>query len=347
MNTRVVAEIGQNHSGSLEIARCLIDMAADPRPADVRDGPHYQCWGVKFTARDLEHELTHSGMRRAYTGRNAFGPTYGEHRKRLEFTDEQFAETYDYARAQGLNYVITLCHPNKLSILKHFIPDRLKVASRDLTNGPLLEALAETGIPVILSTGMATRFGIERALDIITRHHDRIVLLVCTSAYPCPPEEMHLKRIHSLLDLYPYPVGLSDHSVGIKMAVAAVSMGAEWIEKHITLDRTMRGTDQLGSMERDGMYRMLRDIHEVEQAMGSGVFHPPATVERTRGKLERSLAATRDLIPGHTLTRKDIELLSPGTGFGWHERHTVIGRVLRKPVDRHELILPEHLRENV
>ena len=117
MNTRVVAEIGQNHNGSPEIARALIDMAADPRPADLRGGEPVACWGVKFTKRDLEHELTTSACAAPYTGRNSFGDTYGEHRQRLELTDAQLAELHAYAKGLGLNYVITLCHPSNLSVL--------------------------------------------------------------------------------------------------------------------------------------------------------------------------------------------------------------------------------------
>lgn len=344
MKTRVVAEIGQNHSGSMEIARALIDMAADPRPADMRDGPHYSCWGVKFTKRDLAHELTESAMRAPYHSRHAFGETYADHRCRLELSDSQLAELYRHATGLGLHYMITFCHPNNRSVLKHFTPDRLKVASRDLTNGPLLEALAETGIPITLSTGMATRFEIDRALDIVTRHHEKIVLYVCTSAYPCPPEHLNLSRIHTLKEAYPYPVGLSDHSIGIAIATSAVAMGAEWIEKHVTLDRTMRGTDQAGSMERDGMYRVLRNITELELALGTGAFHPPSSVEAARGKLERSLAATRDLEAGHVITLDDLELLSPGTGVGWHDRWMVVGKTLRRKVPRGELVTPDALR---
>jgi len=155
---------------------------------------------------------------------------------------------------------------------------------------------------------------------------------------------MNLRRIHRLKELYPYPVGLSDHSIGIKMAVAAVAMGAEWVEKHVTLDRTMRGTDQIGSMERDGMYRMLRDITEVEQALGSGQFVPPRDVEVAREKLERSLATVRELWPGHTIGAEDVQLLSPGTGYGWHDRHRVIGKVVGKTIPANEIIMPEHLR---
>jgi sialic acid synthase len=327
MSVRLIAEIGQGHQGSPWVARDLIDMAADPRPADLGAAPHYSAWAVKLTKRDLDYELARSLMEAPYAGRHSFGATYREHRERLELSDTDHAELYAYAKSKGLAFVETLCAPSCVSLLKLFTPDALKVASRDLTNGPLLEALAETKLHVILSTGMADRQDLERALDIVAKGTSDITILHCLSQYPAAPEELNLSRIEWLRSNYRYAtIGYSDHTVGIHMAVAAAALGAKVIEKHVTLDRMMRGSDHMGALERDGLWRLLRDLDELGQAKGTPELVRTSASEAARVKLERSIAAMRDIRAGEVITESDLGLLSPGTGLRWHERGRVIGR---------------------
>lgn len=342
--TYIIGEIGQNHNGSVDVAKLIVELIARP----VQE----ECFGiqlkpmdaVKMTKRDLDHELSDSQMNRIYDSPNSFGRTYGEHRAFLELSDEEHFEVYKYAKSKGLDFVETLCAPNCLSILKLFSPDYLKVASRDITNIPLLEALAETKIPMIISTGMAGKKELDDALDTITKQHSNISILHCVSQYPTHPKNLNLNTITYLKKHYPqYRIGLSDHTIGISAPVAAIAMGASIIEKHITIDRRMKGTDQAGSLGPDGVNRMIRDIRITEMAMGvEDIFIEP-DVMSSKIKLERSIAAIRDLQAGDIISEKDIHLLSPGDGYKWSQRMDIIGKKVRIAVPKNEIIYPNNL----
>ena len=250
--TYIIGEIGQNHNGSVELAKVIIDLASREVKDELFGNVLKGMDAVKLTKRDLKQELAQSQMDRVYNSPHAFGTTYGEHRANLELSDEEHFEIYTYAKSKGLDFVETLCAIGCLSLLKYFIPDRLKVASRDLTNLPLLGALAETEIPIIISTGMAGKKELDDALNTISKYHNNISILHCVSQYPTEPQNVSLNTIRYLLNNYKdFVIGYSDHTVGISIPVAAVAIGAKIIEKHITLDRRMKGTDQGGSLGPD------------------------------------------------------------------------------------------------
>jgi sialic acid synthase len=271
-------------------------------------------------------------MARPYVSPHSFGATYGEHRARLELSDEQHFEVYRHAKSFGFDFVETLCAIGCLSILNFFTPDKLKVASRDLTNLPLLAALADTGIPIILSTGMADRADLDAALGVITKRHEEITILHCVSEYPTHPDNTNLLTIRYLQKEYPgYQIGYSDHTIGISAPVAAVALGATVIEKHVTLDRRMKGTDQAGSLGPDGVSRMVRDIRLMERSMGQETLFVDPAVAAAKLKLERSVAAKVDIEEGAVVREDDLHLLSPGTGLRWSERGRVVGgRAVRR-----------------
>jgi sialic acid synthase len=340
----IIGEIGQNHNGSVDIAKLIIDAASRPveeidfnltlKPFDA----------VKLTKRDLSQELSASQMQKPYDNANSFGKTYGEHREFLELNDEQHFELYKYAKSKGLEFVETLCATGCLSMLKLFSPDKLKVASRDLTNLPLLKALAETKIPIILSTGMGGRKELDDALNAIVPYHENISILHCVSQYPTEPKNVNLNTIKFLQKEYSkYTIGYSDHTIGISAPVAAVAMGAEIIEKHITLDRRMKGTDQAGSLGTDGMNRMVRDIRILEMAFGSEDIFIEKAVEAAKTKLERSIASNKNLPKGHLVSLEDLHLLSPGDGLKWAERDKIIGKKLKQDVPANEIIYPSFI----
>lgn len=335
----VIGEIGQNHNGSVELAKKIIDAALTSEAADELGYRPRPVDAIKLTKRDLNEELTASKMQQPYNSPNSFGRTYGEHRAFLELTDEEHFELYTYAQSKHLEFVETLCAPGCLSLLKLFEPNRLKVASRDLTNLPLLTAMAETKIPIILSTGMGGTSELDQALETITRYHSNISILHCLSQYPAEYENINLNTISFLQKRYPkYTIGYSDHSIGIMIPIAAVAMGAEVIEKHITLDRSLKGTDQEGSLAPEGIFRMMRDIRNLELALGAETMFVSEAVKETREKLERSLATKKDLPKNHIITEDDLHLLSPGTGFKWNERDKVIGKRVIHPIPKNELI---------
>lgn len=340
----IIGEIGQNHNGSIEIAKALIDIGATPVVDEFRGETLEPLNAVKLTKRDLSEELSASQMMMPYENDNSFGKTYGEHRAYLELSDEEHHELYKYAKEKRLDFVETLCSKRCLSILKYFTPDKLKVASRDLTNIPLLNALSETKIPLILSTGMSGQRELEEALSVITLYHDDIAILHCLSQYPAEYKNINLNTISYLQEKYPqYAIGYSDHSIGISIPVAAVAMGAKIIEKHITLDRRMRGSDHKGSLGIDGLSRMVRDIRNVEYALGEKAFFESSVVKNSKVKLERSIATKRAMNKGVVIKEEDIHLLSPGDGFKWSDLAKVIGKKLAQNVPENEIIYANHL----
>lgn len=342
--TYVIGEIGQNHNGSVDIAKLIIELASRDLDVPFSESSIQGLNAVKLTKRDLNQELTDSKNNELYNSPNSFGRTYGEHRRFLELNDQQHFEIYKYAKSFGLDFVETLCAPSCTSLLKLFTPDYLKVASRDLTNLPLLEALAETKIPIILSTGMAGRVELDEALEVITKYHSEIAILHCTSEYPTKPENTNLNSIRYLLKNYTgYKIGFSDHTIGISAAIAAVALGATIIEKHITIDRNMKGTDQKGSLGPDGIYRMMRDIRLIEKSMGEEDIFISDSVISAKIKLERSLATRYALPKGHQITLQDLQLLSPGDGYRWSDKELVVNKVLNQAVEKNEIIYPYHI----
>lgn len=342
--TYLIGEIGQNHNGSVDIAKLIAEGAVREVKEEYFGITLRGMNAVKLTKRDLKYELSDSQMRRPYNGRNSFGKTYGEHRAFLELSDEQHFEIFTYAKSLGLDFVETLCAPSCLSILKYFHPDYLKVASRDLTNLPLLAALAETKIPIIISTGMAGEEELDEAVETIVRFHDQISILHCVSEYPTRPENVNLATIPFLKKRYPqYRIGYSDHTIGISVPVAAVAMGAEIIEKHITLDRRMRGTDQALSLGPDGLNRMVRDIRLLEMEMGEEGIFVAEGVKEAKHKLERSVATNRFIEKGEYFTENDIHLLSPGDGYKWKDRNAIIGKRANQDIPANEVIYSSHI----
>ncbi len=344
-STYIIGEIGQNHNGEVEIAKKLIDVVTEPVIDYLFGQKLMPMNAIKMTRRDLNEELSASEMMRPYDNPNSFGKTYGEHRAFLELNDEQHFEVYQYAKSKGLEVVETLCAKGCLSMLRLFIPDRLKVASRDLTNLPLLEAMAETKIPMIFSTGMTGQKELNDALEVVTKYHENISILHCLSQYPSEYQNINLLTISFLKEHYPqYTIGYSDHSIGILMPAVAVGMGAEIIEKHITLDRNMKGTDHRGSLEPNGIWRMVRDIRNTEYAIGEYGMFVNDKVQATRVKLERSIATLRPIAAGETITEKDLHMLSPGNGFKWANREQIVGKKALLDIPANEVIYPEMIK---
>jgi sialic acid synthase SpsE len=343
--TYIIGEIGQNHNGSIDLCKSLVDVASRP----VRDklfGKDLQPMdAVKLTKRDLTEELSSTQMKSIYNSPHSFGKTYGEHRAFLELTNEEHFEIYKYAKGRGLDFVETLCAIGCLSMLKLFTPDKLKVASRDLTNLPLLSALSETKIPIIISTGMAGEKELNVALDLMSKYHNDISILHCVSEYPTQYENVNLQTITYLKKKYPeYTIGYSDHTIGISTPVAAVALGSEIIEKHITLDREMKGTDQKGSLAIDGIYRMVRDIRNLEVSLGDEAIKIAPSVKEARNKLERSIASNKDLKSGTIISEDDIHLLSPGDGVKWLDKSNIIGSEVVNDIPKDEIIYLNNIK---
>jgi sialic acid synthase len=341
-NVYIIGEIGQNHNGSVDIAKLIVDLVTCPIIEEAYNLQLEPINAIKMVKRDIDEELSISQMKRPYINSNSFGKTYGEHRKFLELTNEEHLDVFKYVKEKKVDFIETLCAVKCLDLLKFFTPDYLKIASRDLTNLPLIEAITETKLPIILSTGMGDKTDLDNALNIITKTHENISILHCVSQYPTDPKNVNLLTISYLKKNYPkYTIGYSDHTIGIAASVAAVALGAKIIEKHMTIDRRMKGTDQAGSLGPDGITRMLRDIRLSEKWMGTeALFIDPAT-EEAKIKLERSVASKRKISAGEIISEQDIHMLSPGNGIKWINRYLLIGRKSVKEIEKDELIFPE------
>jgi sialic acid synthase len=311
----IIAEIGQNHNGDMKIAKQLIDMA-------VSCGAN----AVKFQKRDIPSELTKEAFDKPYDNPNSFGRTYGEHRMFLELDEAQHLELKEYANAQGITYFCTPCDVPSVELLERIGCPFYKVASRDLTNIPLLERLAATGKNVIISTGMADIEDIEDALEALQAHPEKVIIMQCTSEYPCKPENVNLRAMATLEQRFGYLVGLSDHTSGVIISAAAATMGAVMIEKHITLNRSMKGTDQPGSLEKAGLEKLTKYIRAIELAMGDGIKEVNPATKAAKEKLARSVTSSVFIPAGTTITESMLCLKSPGTGLKWKQRSMIVGK---------------------
>lgn len=319
--TFIIAEIGQNHNGEVKLAKKLIDMAVDCGAS-----------AVKFQKRDIPSELTKEAFDRPYDNPNSFGKTYGEHRMFLELDEKQHLELKEYATAKGITYFCTPCDVPSVELLERIGCPFYKVASRDLTNIPLLEALGQTGKPVIISTGMASLEDIDVAIDALGLGKDKLMILQCTSQYPCALENVNLKVMDTLKEKYGLITGFSDHTSGVVVSTAASVMGAAIIEKHITLDRTMKGTDQPGSLEKAGLAKLVEYIRACEIAIGDGVKEVNPATAAAKIKLARSVTSRVNIAKGTILTDELICLKSPGDGIKWNNRALVVGKKALKDI---------------
>jgi N-acetylneuraminate synthase len=252
----IIAEIGINHNGDLNIARKLIDAA-------VLAG----CDAVKFQKRTIEVVYTPEEL--AKPRENPFGPTNGDLKRGLEFGYDQYAALDRYCREKGIAWFASCWDEGSVDFIENFNPPCFKIASASITDDNLIKYHRKYGKPLMLSTGMADMPIIEHAIEALGK--DDLIVLHCTSTYPCKVEELNLKGIITLKEkFFQIPIGYSGHEVGLSTTLAAATLGACVIERHITLDRAMWGSDQAASIEPQGFMRLVRDIRTVERAMGDG-----------------------------------------------------------------------------
>ena len=254
----VIGEIGLNHNGSVDLAKKLIDVAADAGAQ-----------AVKFQKRTPDIS-TPEHMKNTLRETPWGEMTYLEYRYRVEFDRDQYIEIGDYATLRGLDWFASPWDVPAVEFLEELNVVAHKVASASVTDLDMLAALAATGKPIILSTGMSTMEQIDTAVDVLGT--ENLVILHATSTYPLPPEEANIRMIPTLRATYPgIPIGYSGHERGLQISLAAVALGATAVERHITLDRAMWGSDHAASLEPTGFEHLVRDIRVIEEALGDGV----------------------------------------------------------------------------
>jgi len=268
----IVAEVGINHNGDLDIARKLISAA-------VSAG----CDAVKFQKRTVDVVYTPEELARPRD--NPFGPTNGDLKWGLELSRDAFAEIDEFCRNQKIDWFASCWDEGSVDFIEQFSPPCYKIASASLTDDALLRHHRSTGRPLILSTGMSTLQQIDHAVSVLG--NKELIILHATSTYPSQPEELNLRCIQSYAERYGVPIGYSGHEVGLSASLAAMALGACMVERHITLDRAMWGSDQAASIEPHGFARLVRDIRTVESAFGDGIKVVYDTEVPIREKLRR------------------------------------------------------------
>ena len=254
----IIAEIGNNHNGNLDLAKEMLKIC---KKINVD--------AVKFQVKDIETAFPKELLDKPYTGPNSFGKTYREHKEALEFSKDELKVIYDYARELGIICFATPFDVKSVNVLEELDNPIYKIASFHVTDLELIESIAKTSKPIILSTGMSSIEEIDVAVKKIREFHDKLIILQCTSCYPTEDEDVNLRVIPTLEKRYECPIGFSSHERGVAITSASVAMGATIIERHFTLDRTMKGPDHASSIEESGMELVVKRAKRLFIALGS------------------------------------------------------------------------------
>lgn len=330
----IAAEIGLNHNGDMDLARKTIKAAADAGAC-----------GVKFQNYKTEDFLTDDELTWEYENNGKLiKETQREMFKRCELSDEDVAALKDYCDKCGVIFHSTPTSRAGVDLLANLNSQVVKNGSDFLTNSPLLKAMAKAGMPVVIATGMADKAEIEDAINAIqeTGSNDYIVLH-CTSSYPTKVEDINLRRMLAIESEFNCLVGLSDHSEGLLAAVAATALGAVWIEKHFTLDKSLPGPDHRFSSDPKEFAELVDAVRSVEKAMGNPNIKPSDSESEARTGYRLSCAAARSMKRGHVISEKDIIFRRPATGIPPSKLGTILGKRANRDIKKAEILVPADL----
>ena len=332
----VIAEAGVNHNGDINQARKLIDTARDAG-ADA----------VKFQTFKAENVVTRDAEKAAYQKETTLREeSQHEMIKKLELTNRDFEELFAYAMNEGIIFLSSPFDEESVELLDGLGVPAFKVASGEITNFPLIRHIAKKGKPIVLSTGMSTLPEIDEALQVITGEGiGEIVLLHCVTAYPAKIDDMNLRAMETLRYAFKLPVGLSDHTTGITISIAAAALGACVIEKHFTLDKNLPGPDHQASLEAEELKQMIEAIRDVEKAMGDGIKRPTQEEEEIKRVVRRSIVATTDIPSGVVITKDMLGIKRPGSGIEPRYLHEVVGSISKTRIERDETVTRDKLKE--
>jgi N-acetylneuraminate synthase len=355
MPTCIIAEAGVNHNGSLDIAHQLVDAAA-AAGADV----------VKFQTFRAEKLVTRQAHKAAYQERlTDSGQSQFDMLKALELSESAHRELLQHCNERGVEFMSSPFDAESLEFLVSLGVGRIKLGSGELTNAPLLLAAARSGLPVILSTGMSTLADVEAALSVLAfgygcpaasapskaafdhawadatsreRVVEHVALLHCTTEYPAPRDQVNLRAMNTLRNTFGMSCGYSDHTEGHAVSLAAVALGAVFVEKHFTLSRTMPGPDHQASVEPAQLKALVGGIREIEDALGDGIKVPMAVEVANMAVARKSLVAARPIVKGALITASDLTIKRPGTGVSPLYFWEVVGTVAQQAYAPDDLI---------
>lgn len=328
----IIAEAGVNHNGKIETAKKMIDFAAE-----------YGADAVKFQTFKSEKGITKYAPKADYQRKNtSSNETQLEMVKKLELSESDHEILCDYCKLRKIQFLSTPFDLESIEFLNNLGVETFKIPSGELTNLPYLRKIGQLQKNIILSTGMAFLGEIEDALRILLESDltlDRITLLHCNSEYPTPLHDVNLRAMQTIGHAFPgIKIGYSDHTVGIEVAIAAVVLGATIIEKHFTLDRTMRGPDHSASIEPLELKTMIKAIRNVEKSLGNGIKQPSASENKNKSIARKSLVASVKIRKDEVFTSKNLTAKRPETGISPMRWDDIIGRKAIRDFDEDEFI---------
>jgi N,N'-diacetyllegionaminate synthase len=320
--TLIIAEAGVNHNGSIDLAKKLIDAAAEA-------GVDY----VKFQTFKAETLVSKNAKKAEYQVKNIGDNDDSQYAmlKKLELDQEMHKLLINYCKTKNIKFLSTAFDLESVDLLSDLGIDLFKIPSGEITNLPYLQKIGSLGKPVILSTGMANLGEIEAALEVLVNAGtamENITVLHCNTEYPTPMQDVNLTAMLGIKEAFKVKVGYSDHTLGIEIPTAAVALGAVCIEKHFTLDKTMEGPDHKASLEPDELKAMVSAIRNIELALGDGVKKPSVSERKNLEVARKSIHVTYDLPEGHVLTLEDLIMKRPGNGISPMVLNEVIGKQL-------------------
>jgi len=334
--TLIIAEAGVNHNGDIELAKKLIDVAAD-------SGVDY----VKFQTFKAEKLVSKEAKKADYQIENTNeGGSQYEMLKKLELDEATHHLLIDYCNEKGIKFLSTGFDLDSLEMLNKIGIDVFKVPSGEITNLPYLEKIASFGKPVILSTGMCNIQEVKDAFEVMKDNgisKDQITMLHCNTEYPTPMKDVNLNSMLMIQKELGVPIGYSDHTLGVEVPIAAVAMGAVCIEKHFTLNRSMEGPDHKASLEPEELRLMVQSIRNIEHALGSNVKKPSESEKKNRGIARKSIHINKELKSGHILSDNDFIMMRPGDGISPMNFKDLVGMKVQSDLGIHHKLKNEDL----
>lgn len=329
MKVIIIAEAGVNHNGSLKLAKQMVEEAA-------KAGADY----IKFQTFHAEKLVTEHAAKAEYQ-RKTTGQQESqlEMLKKLELKDTDFIELKSYCNAIGIGFLSTPFDLESIAFLEKLEMDFWKIPSGEITNLPYLERIAQTGRPIVMSTGMCEESEISDAVTILKdKKSGEITLLHCNTEYPTPYKDVNLKAMLTLEEHFKVKVGYSDHTKGIEIPIAAAALGAQVIEKHFTLNRNMEGPDHKASLEPMELTAMINAIRHIEEAIGTGEKYPSVSERKNRTIARKSIVANCKIKKGEIFNQKNLTVKRPGNGISPMNWYKVIGTKAIRDFEKDEQI---------
>lgn len=326
----IIAEAGVNHNGELHLAKELV-VKAKEIGADA----------IKFQTFRAENIVTKTADRADYQKENCGGEeSQFEMIKKLELSEDEFKELFSFCKEIGIDFLSSPFDLSSIEFLSELGLKRYKIPSGEITNLPYLRAISNVSDEVILSTGMATPGEIKKAIEILKpAKKESLIILHATTEYPCPYDEVNLKAMITIRDSFGFSIGYSDHTQGIEIPVAAVSLGATVIEKHFTLDNEMLGPDHKASLNVEDFKKMVRAIRNVESSFGDGIKKPTKSEKKNISIVRKSIVANGEIKKGEILTEENLTTKRPGNGLNPMENwDNLIGTPAERDYKADELI---------